>query len=164
MFHGHLDYFRQPPLGGRPNTKPGDHGTPNSQNHWFILVYHVWEPAWIKVHWNSIWLRARSHMTSNYTWGSVNILHNFGGASGRPSGTFFWALTIEWSRFLAHVWSGPNAANLQSWWSMWPQTSVSGLRFRRWRSPAPTIWEKIGPHFGGHRDIDTSWLILYHQH
>ena len=27
MFHGHLDYFQKPPLGGRPNTKPGDHGT-----------------------------------------------------------------------------------------------------------------------------------------
>ena len=25
MFHGHLDYFKKPPLGGRPNTKPGDH-------------------------------------------------------------------------------------------------------------------------------------------
>ena len=27
MGHGHLDYFQKPPLGGRPNTKPGDHGT-----------------------------------------------------------------------------------------------------------------------------------------
>jgi hypothetical protein len=25
MFHGHLDYSQKPPLGGRPNTKPGDH-------------------------------------------------------------------------------------------------------------------------------------------
>jgi hypothetical protein len=32
MFHGHLDYFQQPPLGGRPNTKLGDHGTPNAYN------------------------------------------------------------------------------------------------------------------------------------
>jgi hypothetical protein len=22
MFHGHLDYFQEPPRGGRPNTKP----------------------------------------------------------------------------------------------------------------------------------------------
>ena len=29
MFHGHLDYFPKPPLGGRSNTKPGHHGTPN---------------------------------------------------------------------------------------------------------------------------------------
>ena len=32
MFHGHLDYFQKPPLGGRPNTKLGDHGTPNAHN------------------------------------------------------------------------------------------------------------------------------------
>ena len=32
MFHGHLDYFQKPPLGGRPNTKLGDHGIPNTHN------------------------------------------------------------------------------------------------------------------------------------
>ena len=26
MFHGHLDYFLKSPLGGRPDTKLGDHG------------------------------------------------------------------------------------------------------------------------------------------
>ena len=26
---------------------------------------------WIKIDWNSIWLRAQSHITSHYTWGSV---------------------------------------------------------------------------------------------
>ena len=31
MFYGHLDYFQKPPLGGRSNTKPGDHGPPNAQ-------------------------------------------------------------------------------------------------------------------------------------
>ena len=107
VFHGHLDYFQKPPLGGRPNTKPGDHGTPNAHNRWFILFYHVWGPAWIEIHWNSIWLRAWSHMTSHYTWGSVTTLHDFGGVSGRPLDTFFWALTISWSRLLARGWSGP---------------------------------------------------------
>jgi hypothetical protein len=24
----HLDYFSKPPFGGKPNTKPGDHGNP----------------------------------------------------------------------------------------------------------------------------------------
>jgi hypothetical protein len=38
MFHGHLDYFQKPPLGGRSNTKLGDHGTPNAHNRWFILL------------------------------------------------------------------------------------------------------------------------------
>ena len=107
MFHGHLNYFQKPPLGGRPNTKPGDHGTPNAHNRWFILFYHVWGPAWIEIHWNSIWLRARSHMTSHYTWGSVTTLHDFGGVLGQPLDTFFWALTISWSQLLAHVWSDP---------------------------------------------------------
>ena len=30
-FHGRVDYFQNPPLGGRPNTKPGDHGTMYAQ-------------------------------------------------------------------------------------------------------------------------------------
>ena len=63
-------------LEGRPHTKPlGDHATPNAHNHWCILCYHVWGPAWIKIHWNSIWLRAQSHMASRYSWGSVTTLH-----------------------------------------------------------------------------------------
>ena len=95
MFHGHLDYFQKLPLEGRSNTKPGDHGTPNAHNHWFILFYHVRGPAWIKTHWNSIWLRVRSHMTSHYTWGSVTTIHEFGGVLGQPLDTFMWALTIS---------------------------------------------------------------------
>ena len=31
-FHDHLDYFENPPLGGRPTIKPGDHGTPNTHD------------------------------------------------------------------------------------------------------------------------------------
>ena len=71
MFHGFLDYFQKPPLGGRSNTKPEAHGTPNVHDCWFILFCHVWGPAWIEIHWNIIWLRARSHMTSHYTWGPL---------------------------------------------------------------------------------------------
>ena len=37
MFHGCLDCFQKPPLGGRPNTKLGDHGTLNAHRCWFIL-------------------------------------------------------------------------------------------------------------------------------
>ena len=62
MFHGHLDYFQTPPLGGRPNTKPRDHGISNAHNCWFILFCQVWGSAWIDIHWNSIWSRAWSHM------------------------------------------------------------------------------------------------------
>ena len=103
----HLDYFQKSRLGGRSNTKLGDHGTPNTHNCWFILFYHMWRPTWIEIHWNSIWLKARSHMTSRYTWESVTTPHDFGGVLGQPLDTFFWALTISWSQLLARVWSGP---------------------------------------------------------
>ena len=56
---------------------------------WFILFYHVRGHAWIKIHWNSSWLRTRSHMTLHYTWGSVTTLHGFGGVLGQPLDTFF---------------------------------------------------------------------------
>ena len=107
VFHGHLDYFQKSPLGGRSNTKLRDHGTPNAHNRWFILFYHVWGPAWIEIHWKSIWLRAQSHMVSHYSWGSMTILHDFGGVLGWPLDIFFWALTVSWSWLLACVWSGP---------------------------------------------------------
>ena len=31
-----------------------------------FYFYHVWRPTWIEIHWNNIWLRARSHMTSQH--------------------------------------------------------------------------------------------------
>jgi hypothetical protein len=70
----------------------------------------VWRSTSIEIHENSIWVRARSHMTSHYTWGSVTILHDFGGELGRPLDTLFSALTISRSRLLARVWSGPDVA------------------------------------------------------
>ena len=93
--------FKKSFLGGRSNTKPGDHDTPNVPNCWFILFFHVWEPAWMESHWNSIWSRAWSHMASHYTWGSVTWVHDFEGVPGRPLDAFFWALTVPWSRLLA---------------------------------------------------------------
>ena len=76
------------------------------------LFYFMWGPSWIKNHWNSIWLRAQSHVTSHCTWGSMTTLDVFGGALGQPLGTFFWALTISWSRLLACVWSGLQTESL----------------------------------------------------
>ena len=37
-----LGLFQKPPLGGRLDTKPGDHSTPDAHNDWFILFYQVW--------------------------------------------------------------------------------------------------------------------------
>ena len=85
--------------------------TPNAHNRWFIWFYHVWGPALIEIHWHSICLRTQSHKASHYTWGSVTTLHDFEGVLGRPLDTFFWALTIPWSRLLACVWSGPHYVN-----------------------------------------------------
>ena len=98
--------------GGRLNTKQGDHGTPNTHNCWFILIHHGWGLAWIEIYWDSIWLRARSHMTSHYTWGFVTILHDFGGVLGRPLDTFFWALTISWSWLLGSCVKWPRDLSL----------------------------------------------------
>ena len=112
MFHGHLDYFQKPSLGGIPDTKLGDHATPNAHNLGLFYFNHAWRPAQIEIHWIIIFLRARSHMTSQYTWGSVTTLHDFWGVLGQPLDTFFWAPTISWSRLLARVWSGPK---IQKW-------------------------------------------------
>ena len=67
------------------------------------------DPHEHKYHWNSIWLRARSHMASHYTWGTMTtLLHDFEGVRyWRPLDTFVWALTNSWSRLLVHVWRGP---------------------------------------------------------
>ena len=48
-------------------------------------------------------VRALSHMTSQYTRGLVTTLHDLGDVLGRPWDTFFWALTMSWSRLLARV-------------------------------------------------------------
>ena len=42
-------------------------------------------------------------MTSRYIGGSVATLHDIEGVLGWPSNTFFWTLTISWSRLLARV-------------------------------------------------------------
>ena len=78
------------------------------------LFYFIkWEdPTWIEIHWKSIWLRPRSHMTSHNTWGSVTTQHDFGGVLGQPLDNLFWALIFSWSRLLARVWNGPNTAPL----------------------------------------------------
>ena len=52
------------------------------------------DPAWIKIHWNSIWFRASSHTTSHYTWGPMTTLHDFGSMWDGLLDTFFWSLTI----------------------------------------------------------------------
>ena len=45
--HAHLDYFQKPPLGGRANTKPRHHGTPNAHNRLFHSI-----SSWVRTHVN----------------------------------------------------------------------------------------------------------------
>ena len=47
--------------------KMRDHSTMNARNHWFILCYHVWRPAWIQIFWNNIWL-GPNHIWLHTTW------------------------------------------------------------------------------------------------
>ena len=96
---------QQPSLGGRSNTKPGDEGTPNGPK---PLIYSILSCVRTRVHWNSMWLRIRSHMTSHCTRGSMTTLHDVGGVLGRHLTIFFRAHTILWSQLLPCVGeSGP---------------------------------------------------------
>jgi hypothetical protein len=115
----------------RPNTNPGDHGTRDAYNRWFILFHHMWKPTWIEIHWNNIWLRPQSQMTSHYTWGSVTHFMILGMSWDGPLDTFFWALTMPRSRLFACVWSGPSSVYLRVLIHI-PQghQSSQGLNFR----------------------------------
>ena len=80
---------------------------PNVHDLWFILFYHVRGPTWIEIHWNSIRLRTRSHMTSHYTWRSMITLHDFGGVLGDNLRTLSFGL----SQFHGHnSWLIPEVA------------------------------------------------------
>ena len=81
-------YISSTLIGGK--HKLGDHGPSKAHSRWFILFYHVWGGyAWMKIHWDSIWLRAWSHVTSHYTWRFVTTLHDFGGVFKHPLDTSF---------------------------------------------------------------------------
>ena len=43
VVHGHLDYFQNPPLGIKPTTKLGDHGTSNAYNLLITLFFFMCE-------------------------------------------------------------------------------------------------------------------------
>ena len=67
MFHGHLDYFQIPPLGVGLTQ---NWETMALQSLTIVDLYYFImceDPAWIEIHWNSIWLRALSQMTPQYT-------------------------------------------------------------------------------------------------
>ena len=90
----------------------------------FILFSQVWGHTWREFYWLAFgwWpityafalhLRVRNHTT---WWFRRCVL-------GRPSDTFFRALTISWSWLLTHVWSDPRAHMSR------------GTNFHGWRVP-----------------------------
>jgi hypothetical protein len=108
MLPSHLDYFQvKSPLGSRPDTKRGDHGTPQSHNHWFIVSNHVWGPYMdikftvIALNWrpNHLWL----HTTLESQWSHYMILE--------VSWDDLWILLLGSHNFMvtalgSRVWSG----------------------------------------------------------
>ena len=84
--------LKKPPLGGRPNTKLGDHGIPKSPNQWFIIFHHVRGPCMNRICWGP-----RAHMTSHYTCGPVSTLHDFRSVLGRT-----WNTSFGLSQFQVH--------------------------------------------------------------
>ena len=103
--------FQKPLLGGRPDANPSrDDGILDIPSRWFNYVLscaraHVNRP-FVEIAYGSgpghIWL----HATLEGLWYTI---HDVGGAVGRPSDTFFWALIISWAGLLARVWSGPHS-------------------------------------------------------
>ena len=66
-----LGLFQKPPLGGRPNTKLGDHGTLNPHNHCVRATSDPWPLHFKNSHW---WKRrSRFKFTSHYAWGTNGI-------------------------------------------------------------------------------------------
>ena len=91
---------------------------------------------------------------SHYTWGSVTTPHDFGGVLGRPLDTFFWALTIPWSRLLAHVWSGPHVRKsfqtttifVNDYMNYELQTHRTSIWVKVWSHTAFTLHSRIRDH------------------
>ena len=71
----------------RPNTKPGDRGAPISHNRRFGIFHRV----------------RGSHVFKKFVEIGNSTLHGFEKCLGTVVERPFWALTISWSRVLAHV-------------------------------------------------------------
>ena len=59
MFRGHLDYFKYRLLEVGLTQNRETMALRMLTTIDLFLIYHVWGPAWIEIHWNSIGLRAR---------------------------------------------------------------------------------------------------------
>jgi hypothetical protein len=78
VFHGHLDYFQTPPLGGRLNTK--------TQRPWDCEILHrliYYGLSCVRT------LHEQEFIEVALSWGPVNTLHEFGSVLGQPLETYF---------------------------------------------------------------------------
>ena len=134
MFHGRLDCYQKPPLGGRPNTKSGDHDTQNAHNCWFILLYHARRPAWIEIHWNSIWsrvrsydftlhLRVRDHTTWVWGWVGTAFGHFLSGSHNFMVTARVWSTLIR-ATFIKRL---NNIPNISMWRFPWKKAPLISL-------------------------------------
>jgi hypothetical protein len=65
MFHGHLDYFSKPPLGGTSNTKPR---RPWHPKHFQMLIYSILSCVKTHVNKNSLkWYLVEGPVTCDFT-------------------------------------------------------------------------------------------------
>ena len=97
MFHGHLDCFQKPPLGGKStqNRETMALWTLTTVN--LFYFYHVWGPVWIEIHWNRIWLGPDHiwlHPTLEVVWPHDMILE--------VSCDGLWTLSFGLSQFHGH--------------------------------------------------------------
>ena len=156
MFHGRLDYFQKSPLGGRPNTKLGDHGTMNAHNRWFILFYRVWGPACIKIHWNSIgwgpshiWLHTTlegpwpHYMTLGVCWDGLSTL-SFGLSQCHGHGSRFMceAALRATSHMSQELWPCDGE---DPWLSSKGRTMGVGKTVICSHMPSSIVWSENGP-------------------
>ena len=113
MSHGHLSWFLKPPHGLTQNLET----MPLQDLPTIDLCFHLQGPHinrnTLKLHFVedpitydfTLHLRARDHTT----WCLEATFRHF-----------FWALTISWSRLLAHVWSGPKGHFIHKLEGPWP--------------------------------------------
>ena len=104
--------FHEPPLGGKPTTKPGDHGTPTLTT--VDLFYGIMceNPTCIGIHWNSIRSRAGHiwlHTTLEGPWPHyyMNLMVRWDGlctlSFGLSQFSRSWLLARVWS-LLEDIW------------------------------------------------------------
>jgi hypothetical protein len=109
MFYGHLDYFQRLPLGGSPNTKPGDYGTPKAHICWFYSIL-----SYVKTHMNRIFFEIAYGWGPGHIWFHIALegpwphLHDFGGVLDGLWTLPFGLSQFSWFGLLARVCSRPN--------------------------------------------------------